>query len=198
MSLKKGILSKYLEGQETMHIIGHWPWKYAKLIVVYWLVLLWTYLLYRSITSVFKPFDILRWIFGVGLIVSYVKFVISFLDYYLDSLVITREGIILFYWDNIFKLNSEALPWWSVQTVSDKQSGLIDIIWNQWLVQIKREEEIYNFQVTDPAQKSNLITNTRNEMLSKQDENTAQFDKFDILVETLWEVILDYIQWQNN
>ncbi len=195
MNLKKGILSKYLEGQDTLHIIGHGYLKYARLILVYWLILFGAFFLYSFILSIIKPFSILNWVFGIGLFISYIKFMISFLDYYLDSLVLTREGVILFYWGGFFKLNSEAMPWGSVRSVSDNQSGLLDIIWNQWYIEIKREKENYTFQVANPAQKANLITNTRNQIKSWEKDNTPQdFDKFDILVETLGEVILDYIQ----
>lgn len=195
MTFKKNILKKYLSDNEKIKkVISHWPWKYISIMLVYTWVLLGCFVSYYYLTQIFQPGYIRRVMWVLGLL-SYIKFTISFMDVYLDSLVLTNTGIIIFHWDGFFNVNSENLPWSSVHSITDEKKWLLDVIGNQWDIELKREEELYTFQVLDPVKKANIISNIRSQMMSDDDKQSQpQLDKFDVLVETLWEVIVDYIQ----
>jgi hypothetical protein len=116
------------------------------------------------------------------------------MDLYLDSLVLTDQGISLFFWEGLFKYSNELLERQSIEAVYDEQDGLLDILLNKGDVKIKRAEEEYIFdEVPAPSKVSALIISVKDEILSQeQEEEEPELDKFELLVEALGEIIKEY------
>lgn len=201
MSFKQKVLAHYIWEEEIYHIISHDVWVYLPLVLKYSLILVWLYWLFWLVDSTFN-IEYLWWIFGgVGLFV-YWYFVISFLDIYLDSVVLTDWWVIIFNWDWFLKQNSESVQRESIESIFDESSSLPDLILNKWDIMIKRQWEIYRFDSTpDPRKQADVISKLKDKILAWkypwEEEPEEDLDKFDVLVETLWEVILDYVKKKN-
>ena len=135
-----------------------------------------------------------RWLFGIYWLVLYLKFVIDFLDLYLDSIILTKQGVKVFFWDWLLKYSTEIIEWNSVDAVYDKQEGLLDMILNKWSINIKRIDGEYKFEdVYKPSFLSSFIMEIKDKILGNNQEPEEQpIDKFELLVEVLWEIIKEY------
>ena len=192
---KKKLLSRYIEDQRILHIISHHWRVYVKLIIKFVVLLLIGFGWYWYVG---KYFD-WKWIsigFGIYWLILYVTFIIAFMDLYLDSLVLTDQGISLFFWEGLFKYSNELLERASVEAVYDEQDGLLDIILNKWDVKIKRAEAEYVFdEIPKPSSVSALILSVKEEILNQDEDSNNQeeeIDKFQLLVEALGEIIKEF------
>lgn len=199
MSFKKNILKKYLD-TDIHYIIWHDWWKYTKIIIVYTWILVFLFLSYIWIAKI-SSVNILNYIniiFWVIWAIIYIRFILQFMDIYLDSVVITKIGIIIFKWEWLLRYTSETIDWPSVQAVEDAQSWLLDMMLNKWDIVIKRWVEEYRFNdISHPSKQKNDILMYKDKFETKPEpekEPEPELDKFDVLVETLGEVILDYVK----
>ena len=193
---RKKILAKYLGEENIVYIIAHHWWVYVKLILFYTFFLLIWFVWYRYLSYVFD-WRWLSYIFWIYWIVVYIKFVIDFMDIYLDSIVLTPQGVNIFLWEWIFKYSNEAIERNAIESVYDEQNWLLDMLLEKWNIIIKRIDEEYRFEdVPKPAMMSNIIIEMKERFTSAdQGDNTQneEKDKFELLVEVLWEVIKEYL-----
>ncbi len=204
MWIKHNIIWKNVSSQDIIEIISHDTWKYTKVIIVYALILAVLFVSYDTITHYFV-FWIIDVLFAGIWIVVYFFFMVSFFDVYLDSLILTSTWIIIYRWHGLFRQHTENIPRESAQAIYDQQSGILDALLNKWNIEIKRHEETYLFEdVPSPAENAKKIVAQRDAALNQANnvEEEEEQDKFDVLVETLWEVILDYVKnnkkWFNS
>jgi hypothetical protein len=197
MSFKTNILKKYLEDKEIYQVIWHNTVVYIPTIIKYLFLLGLLYFFSRfienNIQGVYVPLLI-----GIIWMFIYIKFVIDFLDLYLDSVVLTHTDIVIFRWDWFLKYRTEAIQRDSVEAINNEQSWILDLIFNKWDIKIKRQEWSYFFRdVTNPSKIANDIVVLKNQLETweyNESDTENDIDKFDILVETLWEVIIDYVK----
>ncbi len=198
MLLKEKVLSKNLWNQEIIDIIWHHWWKYIKALIKYCILLIILFVFYNLLVQ-YIDVDYLEFIFwSVGLII-YIMFVVAFLDVYLDSIVLTSTWIILYKREWFLRQNTEHIQWSSAQSIYDEQNWILDVILNKWTIKIKRHDEVYSFEdVAYPSKTTNMIIKAKNDiMYNNKDDDEDEFqnsEKFDVLVDTLWEVILDYVK----
>jgi hypothetical protein len=175
-------------------VIWHNAIVYIPIIIKY-LFLLGLLYFFSKLVLDYVDWKYLSLFFGILWIFVYVKFVIDFLDSYLDSIVLTHTDIIIFRWDWFLKYRTEAIQRDSVEAINDEQGWILDLIFNKWDIKIKRQEWSYFFRdITNPSKIANDISVLKNKLESWELEKEDEIDKFDILVETLWEVIIDYVK----
>lgn len=197
MSFKKQILKRYLWDDDIFYIISHHWWVYVKLILVYLFFLILWFILYYVVCKwwCFKWFRYFFWLYGVLL---YIKFIIDFLDLYLDSVVLTKQGVNIFYWDGLLKYSNELIERSSVEWVYDEQEGLLDVLLNKGMIKIKKLDEEYVFDdVYNPVLQTSKIIEIKEKIIKEnekkeEENNEEEIDKFDLLVEALGEIIRDY------
>lgn len=195
MSFKTNILKKYLKNKQIYHIISHDSWVYLKKVLLYSILLWILFVLYYKINVYFNantPLILKRIFWWIGLIV-YIKFMISFLDIYLDWIILTHNGIIIFRWDWLLKYRTESIEREALESVSMNQNWILDIMFNKWDIKINRIDHTYIFnEIPNPAKQVKIILQTRDDVASDQDEEEEKVDKFDMLVDMLWDVLSDY------
>ncbi len=193
MWLRQSILQKHLKDRKIYRIIWHHWLKYVNSILKNLFLLLLLYFSYTYLVLLFESFY-LDLFFAVLWLLVYFVFMISVMDIYLDSIAITDKWIVLFRRNGLLRQNTEHIQWESAQSVYDEQIWIMDIIFWKWNIKIKRQDEIYLFDnISSPSAVTNYIVQIRDSINSQEDEN-EDVDKFDVLVETLWEVILDYVK----
>lgn len=136
---------------------------------------------------------------GIGVVI-YAKGLYEFIDRYLDALVITNMWLLLFKRNWLFSYKTTAMQWVSIETITDQQDSFADSIFKKGDITIRLEEELHLFKnVAQPAQKvASIITWkerilwTRSAYENEVDESAK--DKYELLVEALWEVVSEYVE----
>ena len=146
-----------------------------------------------------------RIIWWVGVIV-YVHFIIEFLNKYLDSIVITPKGILIFEWEGFLHYTLQQFDRESVESVTHSQDSLSDKIIGKWKIKLTIEHGIsLSFDdIWSPRRVANQLWNEKQKYSWHSNESFGNHslwwdssEKFEILVETLWEVIKDYM-WKQK
>jgi hypothetical protein len=197
MSLKKNILKKYIWDTEILYLIWHSSLEYNRVITIYSILLFVLFWLYWIIKHyVLEVPSFVNRIFWIIWIIIYWRFIISFMDIYLDAIIITNNWIIMFKWEWFMTYNSETINWNWILSVYENQTWLIDLLLNEWDIKFKTPWSIYTFNnVHDPKYQKEKILKIQKDVLSwKKEQEEPELDKFDMLVETLWEVIIDYVK----
>lgn len=95
--LRKHILQKYILTQDILHVINHNGVVYIQDLlkaIIPLGILLFLYIFIREYTQA----DYVSWIFGLLGLLIWVKYVVDFLNRYLDSLILSESGVSIFLW----------------------------------------------------------------------------------------------------
>ncbi len=142
-------------------------------------------------------------------VILYLRFIIEFLNKYLDSLIITPNGIIIFEWEGFLHYTLQQFDRNSIESISHSQDSLVDKIIGKWKIQLSIEHGIvfYFDNISSPHRIANQLWNYKQQYFWHHSRKNESFDehhlgwesseKFEILVETLWEVIKDYM-WKQK
>lgn len=133
---------------------------------------------------------------GVGF---FLKFIIDFFDDYLDSLLLSKEGITLFMRDGLLHHKTDFFSWNAIETVSYVHNSIRDKIFAKGDLMIKLEYEIeYPFEnVSRPQKQMAKILKYKEQFTglqtSKKEEIEINDEKISILAEALGEVVKEYL-----
>jgi len=166
-----------------------------------WLWLLYTISTYFLPSYIFIIQRILWWLWAI----AYIHFIIEFLNKYLDSLIITSKGILIFEWEWFLHYKLQQFDRDSIESISHSQNSISDKIIGKWDLQLTIEHGVvFNFaNISSPHRMANELRNQKQQHWSHYNESWDHSlwwktnEKFEILVETLWEVIKDYM-WKQR
>ncbi|PJA47992.1 MAG: hypothetical protein CO170_04165 [candidate division SR1 bacterium CG_4_9_14_3_um_filter_40_9] len=202
--IRKEIIKKYINVEDIQHIIGHNGSVYIKQTVRIIFFLFALYIIYLLLSSYITRLFLPR-IFGIVGIGFFVKFVIDFLNLYLDGLVLSKEGITLFMRERLTKYKTDFFDREKIQTVSHTQNSGRDKLFSRGNLMIRLEHEIeFPFEnVTNPSKQVTRILHMKEKHLAgrkSETEKTANLDKdkISILNEALLEVVKEYLGKKNN
>ena len=140
-------------------------------------------------------------------VVMYLHFIIEFLNKYLDALIITPKGILIFEWEWFLHYKLQQFERDSIESISHSQDSLSDKLIGKWDIALTIEHGVvFNFNdISSPHRITNELRNQKQQYWSHShqtlwDQNLwwESNEKFEILVETLWEVIKDYMGKQKE
>lgn len=147
----------------------------------------------------FRISQFARAVWWIGVMI-YLVACYQILDYYLDALVVTNSWLILYKWDGLFSKKVQNFQRVSIESIAEEKSWIRATLFDMGDIVITVEDKRIVFRdVQDSSTIISQISDRKYEMLYHHDaiiaENTAlpKGDKFDILVETLSEVIEDYL-----
>lgn len=203
MNLKNFIIRQYVNHDSIEHIIGHDILIYIKTSIRYLALLAITFLVYR-IVRVYIDTEMVTMIFGVIGLMTYAFFVMRILNDYFDAILITRTGITLLTRNGFLQYKTETIYWPNVEMITYEQNGLVDAARNIGDIVVRIEHDItFPFQhVSQPKKQAAIIAAWKEQSMypdAKPEEIVEQpinvrDEKFDVLVETLGEVIVEYMQ----
>lgn len=223
MNIKKNIINNYYIDQSILYILPHSISRYIHLVSRYVFVLIVLFILYFLFSQVINNIDIWFWIAGVFL---YIAFVYGFGDIYLDSEIITDEYLIVldnnwFVWSSTSYYSLD-----HIEEVSYTQNSRLDYILDTWDIYISLSQDskitiphIYNPQkqvqniiqtknqfMLEKIKRQTIVIQEENEITKPEATNITE-EKFQILVDSLSEIVSDYIhkwipndknQWNNE
>ncbi len=201
-SLKLWLIEQYVEHQNILYILPHARMEYLILSVQYScvIIVLWFIgqFLWESSSRIF--------IFIWALLFS--KYVYDFIDLYLDSVVLTDKGITIVKIDKWFKYKTDFFERKNIITISHTQSWFMDKLFNQWSITISldHDSDYYIKNISKPNSQVSILNTYKFDALSRikkieeevKQEAANQPDKFEILVDTLSEVIGSYMKHGNH
>ncbi|MFA7285095.1 MAG: hypothetical protein WC004_04735 [Candidatus Absconditabacterales bacterium] len=202
-SLKLGLVEQYVEHQDIMHILPQAWLPYLELTLKYSAVVLILAVAYTFLDTV-GP--IVQGIMAIAGLLVFAKYIYDFLNAYMDTVVLTDRGVTIVTIEGWFTYKVDFFEWKNISSLRFTQSGLIQKIFNEGAVTISLDHDSdYVIQgVSHPQRQCSIINKLKFDMLTRvqQEEQSQQAlafnepDKFEVLVDTLGEVINSYMRGQ--
>ena len=196
MDIKKKILQKVVDiDEEFVYIVSHHPIIYLPVLIISILGIIALFFLYNFISSFFPTFAVYFCWFLWLLLYSY--FLLNFLDIYLDSIAVSPTSLIIYKWYGLFKNTTDVLDLSAVESVFAEQSWLLDVLFNNWDIYIRRAGHTNVFEdVFNPnwvaSKINNLILLTKSTEENTENEETHDSmdeDKIRMLAQAMIEVM---------
>ena len=137
--------------------------------------------------------------------IAYINFILQFLNNYLDAIVINKQGVSIFERNKILNYSLRYCHRDHIESINQSQTSLWDRIFDKWQIDIGLNHgTVEKFRdIGRPKYVSSLLWDKKSQFESKTYNNSSieqspfqgglGNEKFDILVETLWEVIKEYM-----
>lgn len=194
--LREQIMKKHVHVDDIFHVIWHNSSVFIKLTLRTLVFLLVLYILFVVLDRYIIR-DYLPWIFGILGVWFFIKYIIEFLNIYLDWLILSSEGITLFMREWLFDYKTDFFEWEKIETVSHTQNSFWDKIFSKWDLVIKLEHEIeYPFEnINSPQKQAEKILKYKMQFWSDIVEKSSPItdDKMAIIAEALSEVVKEYM-----
>ncbi len=198
--LRTVIIQRYLD-EKIIKAIWH---NYSVHIPITFKVLLklWVlFLIYIALTQIwlFQEY-IWYWVAAVAFVLM-IKYCIDFFNLYLDALVLTKRWIKVFIWENVFEHKIDEFEREHLQVISFEENTIWDRLFWKWDINVALTNNFeFSFDnVTNPQKITKTLYHYKDKFLldqnfeSKQEDVIHDKEKFDALVETFWEVMMDYM-----
>lgn len=201
--IRRSIIKKNTDISDIHYVIWHNGSVFFKLIFKYLLILVVIFLVFLLLDT-YVVREYMAWSFAWLWLILFIKFVIDFFDIYLDALVMTDSGVMLYLWEWLLEYKTENFDRDRIETISHNQSGIWDKMFIRWDILIRLEHWLeFPFEnVTAPKKQAAKISQLKDRFVLTNGDNVNSVDdhkKFDVLVEALWEVVKDYIdKWDDS
>lgn len=197
MDIKTKILQWVLwNNDEIQYMVSHNLLAYFWIMVITLCAIIITFFLYY-VLSFFLNW-IASWICGFLGVVVYIYFFLHFLDIYLDSLIITKESIIIYKWYGLFKSSTDIIELSALESVYSDQTWFVNFVFNNWDVYMRRSmytNIFYNvhnpWHIADHINKL-LRKLEYNNQYKKDNSNKEEDSDFNLFIESMAEIIRDY------
>ncbi len=205
MEIRESLIKSYLQDEEVYEVIWHDITVFLRIAIWYLLLLIVVRALWFVLHNSIWDSQILRRSATVVWLWIYLKGTLDLLDSYLDALLITNRWLLLFTWDWLFKQTVTNLQWVSTETIMYEQNSFWDTLFKKWDIRISVEDMKYLFkEVWNPAEKVTQIVSWKEKILwrfhyteNENETESTEKDKYELLVEALWEVVTEYVDKKN-
>ena len=205
--LRHYLLGRYVDLKDVEDILGHSPFIYLRGALVYSVLLFVVYVAY-AISQQYPEYQnvpYVKRIAGIVWLFLFCKWILGFLNLYLDCILISKDALTVFLRDGILEYKTEIIDRSKISVISHRQDSIRDKLCGKWDILIQMWNDI-NFDFNDvshprkSASKLTLNKKNHDEAKKKKIEQDLEWDQrqFDILVDALWEVIRDYMENKNN
>lgn len=201
--LRKYFIEKNINSTDLHHVVWHNASIYFKTVLrTIWLLAI-LYIIY-AIVSWYFEYKYLPRIFWVIWIVWFIKFVIDFMNLYLDWLALSSSWLTLFMWEWFLEYKTEYFDRDKIIKISHNQNWFRDKVFQKWDIIINLEQWIeFPFEnITSPKKQVDKIMRLKNYYSIKkhqesenhqETEKLSEDHKLNILVDALSEVVKEYI-----
>lgn len=202
MDIRSYHIQSYIWDQKIHQLIGHSTWTFARILLQPLLLVFLLFGTWYIIPASFQYYWI-KWLWWFFAVCAYIYGIYKFIDHYLDALVVTSSGLMMYQWNGIWNRKLTNLQRISIESIDEEKNGFIDMMLDEGNITISVEDKVHVFNnVEHSSQIVQDLLDWKREFTfhhnSFESENTVistdWWDKFDILVETLSEVIQDYME----
>ena len=205
--LRHYLLGRYVDLKDTEDILAHSPFIYLRGVLVYSVLLFVVYVAY-AISQQYPEYQnvpYVKRIAGILWLFIFFKWLLGFLNLYLDCILISKDALTVFLRDGILEYKTEIIDRSKILVVSHRQDSLWDKLCGKWdlLIQMWNDIDFSFSDISHPRKSASKLTlhkKNYEEAKKKKIEQDLEGDQrhFDILVDALWEVIRDYMENKNN
>lgn len=205
--LRHYLLGRYVDLKDVEDILGHSPFIYLRGVLVYSVLLFFVYVAY-AISQQYPEYQntpYVKRIAGILWLFIFFRWLLWFLNLYLDCILISKDALTVFLWDGILEYKTEVIDRSKILVISHNQNSVWDKLCGKWdlLIQMWNDIDFSFSDISHPRKSASKLTlNKKNfdEAKKKKIEQDLEWDQrqFDILVDALWEVIRDYMETKNN
>ena len=166
--------------------------------------LLWVF--YSLLHHFFPLSQAVVWVSALGALIIYLRFLFTFFDLYLDAVVIDDSGVSLFLWNKVFNYSVQYCHRDHIEDIRQSQETFADKFFQRGDITLTLNNgTILHFShIAHPKKVATLLRNQKikfespRNALSGGEVEGPSWEKFTILVETLGEVIKDYMDRDKN
>ncbi len=199
--LRKQIMKRYVDVDTIFHVIWHNASVFVKL-TLRTLIFLWVLYVLFIVLDKYIVWQYLPWFFGILGIWFFVKYIIDFLNIYLDWLILSENGITMFMREWLFDHKTDFFERNKIETVSHNQNSFWDKLFAKGDLNIKLEHGIeYPFEnINAPQRQAEKILKYKAQFSSAiPAENAVPItdEKMAIIAEALSEVVKEYMDKKN-
>jgi hypothetical protein len=142
-----------------------------------------------------------KWIAGVVGLFLFARRVISFLNLYLDCLLLSKDTLTVFLWDGLLEYRTEVLDWSKINAISHNQNSFWDRVFGKGDVVIQLGSNV-DFSFNDVASPKKCVSKLLLFKKKYEEEQKMQIEKdlegdsrnFDVVMDALGEVIREYME----
>ncbi|HMS90931.1 MAG TPA: PH domain-containing protein [Candidatus Absconditabacterales bacterium] len=195
-------MKKYIQVEEIFHVIGHNSSVFIILTMRTLIFLLVLYVLF-FVSDKYILWQYLPRFFGVLGIGFFIKYIVDFLNIYLDGLILSEGGITMFMREGLFEYKTDFFERDKIESVSHNQNSFWDKLFGKGDVIIKLEHGIeYPFENINAPQKQTekiLKYKAQFSLDNPVDASTSINDeKMAIIAEALSEVVKEYMDKKSS
>ena len=199
--LRKQIMKKYAHVEDIFHVIWHNASVFLLLTLRTLLFLLVLYVLFL-VADRYIIWTYLPWCFGVLGIGFFIRYIIDFLNIYLDGLILSKDGITMFMREWLFEYKTDFFERNKIETVSHNQNSFWDKLFSKGDLIIKLEHDVeYPFEnINSPQKQVDKILKLKNQhsvIVPEEKLSSIADDKMAIIAEALSEVVKEYMDKKN-
>lgn len=198
--LRKHVIQKYANLSQVDHIIWHDGSTFIKATVQnIWFLLL--FFVIYAIIDQYTTLPYLERIFaGLGIII-FARYILSFLNLYLDCIILWPHGITIFQREGLLEYKTDIFKWENIEAVSHNQNSLRDKLRSRWSMYIALDQGIhYPFEnISKPKKQVDIILRYQNAYYHNTWDNPHSStineprQDYSILMEALGEVVQEYV-----
>lgn len=198
------LLNRLIWPRDISFIVGRHPIVYIKVVIQYIAIIFLLFLVWRLLQTTFPWVQSFGTIFAIIVSVVYLLWVFLLLRRYFDVMVATKDHLYIVQRDSFFKYYLKILTRSSVQDISFSPTSHVGAVMKDATVLIATEQDeriVFDnvWRADEVARKMYLL---RDAFLFKWDDDESEHEelrladdeKFKVLVETLGEVIVDYMK----
>lgn len=203
--LRNHFIKKNISTNDIEYVIGHNGSIYLKITLKTILLLFLIFGVFLLLQK-YVDFNSLQRLFGGIWVVILGKYIIDFLNLYLDGLAFSRDGITLFMWEGLLQYKTEYFDREKIVTINHEQNGIWDKIFHRWDLLINLEQGIeFPFEaITAPKKQVDKIMRLKerftNQNYSNSQSDTIQpnNDKMKAFMEAFWEVMKEFMDTKDE
>lgn len=134
----------------------------------------------------FVPFFVIEWL----LFCVFLKIIYELFNWYNDVWLITEDAVYDIEW-SFLKTNVESIHHENIEWVEIDKHRIWDNIFNKWDIIIHKfgEEELAIYNAYAPYKAADVL-----EQFIHPSEENEETDRFDMIMDTLWGVVTDYLE----
>ena len=203
--LRRYLLGRYVDLKDVEDILGHSPFIYLRGALIYSVLLFVVFIAYSIVRTYYSQDIYIKRIAGIVWLFLFCKWILGFLNLYLDCILISKDALTVFLRDGILEYKTEIIDRSKISVISHRQDSIRDKLCGKWdlLIQMWNDIDFSFSDISHPRKSASKLTlNKKNhdEAKKKKIEQDLEWDQkqFDILVDALWEVIRDYMESKGN
>ncbi len=195
-------MKRYVDADSIFHVIWHNGSVFVTLTLKTLIFLLVLYVAFVVLDR-YIVWDYIPRCFGILGVGFFVKYIIDFLNIYLDGLILSKWGITMFMREWLFQYKTDFFERNKIETVSHNQNSFWDKLFAKGDLIIKLEHGIeYPFEnINAPQKQADKILKLKLQFWSPIPSvpmSTLNDDKMAIIAEALSEVVKEYMDKKSS